>query len=213
MEYAQVIMCIISAVLSALIAKRFLNNKSAFLAVMYGLLAFGLLFISLEEISWGQRLFNINNPEYFDHHNLQNEISLHNLDSVHPQLNKLYWFVGAFGGFGWLILLMFTSKTKAEHQHILNYIIPDWFISPYFFFLFFFYFFYPLLDYFSAYFISIGLEKLCIGNFLLWRDQEVGELLLYMGFLIFTAYNFLRLGYSSPTTLNTTDKTISFKEW
>jgi hypothetical protein len=38
-----------------------------------------LLFIAAEEISWGQRIFYIATPEIIAEHNVQNEVTLHNL--------------------------------------------------------------------------------------------------------------------------------------
>jgi hypothetical protein len=38
--------------------------------ILYGLLAIGLMFTSLEEISWTQRIFDIANPAYYELNNL-----------------------------------------------------------------------------------------------------------------------------------------------
>lgn len=44
----------------------------------FSLLALACLYVAGEEISWGQRLFNIPTPEFFSDHNLQQETNLHN---------------------------------------------------------------------------------------------------------------------------------------
>ncbi len=43
------------------------------------LAGFMFLFGAGEEISWGQRIFNIETPEFFKKHNAQKEMNLHNL--------------------------------------------------------------------------------------------------------------------------------------
>jgi hypothetical protein len=57
-----------------------------FTAVMLGILFF---FAAGEEISWGQRIFNIQSGEYFLEHNKQGETNLHNLVVGGEDLNIL----------------------------------------------------------------------------------------------------------------------------
>ena len=69
-------------------------------------LLFGLAFLfgAGEEISWGQRLFNIESPEFFLEHNAQEEINLHNTVIYGTKINKL-----VFGkGIGIMMLLYLT---------------------------------------------------------------------------------------------------------
>ena len=63
-EYAQAIFYLLSSILSILISIHFLKHRIALHGVLYGILAIGLLLISLEEMSWGQRIFKIENPDY-----------------------------------------------------------------------------------------------------------------------------------------------------
>ena len=44
----------------------------------YCLLALACFYVAGEEISWGQRIFNIESPDFFKKHNLQGETTLHN---------------------------------------------------------------------------------------------------------------------------------------
>jgi len=180
-EYTQAFFYFLSSMLSSYVSIKFLKNKLAWHGLLYGMLAIGLLFISLEEISWGQRMFNIASPAYFESHNVQQEISLHNLDVLQSKLHKIYILLGAYGAFAWILASLFLSGLKANDSHIVNFVVPDWFISSYFFFTF---LIYVLFDY-----ISPPYE----GGFLLWRDQEPVELLLSLGFFSFVASNYLRL--------------------
>ncbi len=45
----------------------------------FAVLALALFYTVMEEISWGQRIFGIESPEFFKRHNLQREINLHNM--------------------------------------------------------------------------------------------------------------------------------------
>lgn len=180
-EYTQAFFYFLSSILSFFVSINFLKNKIGMLGVLYLILAIGLLFTSLEEISWGQRIFHIANPDYFEKHNVQNEISFHNLDVVQPLLHKIYILTGAYGAFAWLFALPFVSRANEKRRYILNFVVPDWFISSYFFFVF---FIYTVFDYIIMPYA---------GGFLLWRDQEPIELLLSIGFLFFMATNYINL--------------------
>jgi len=72
---------------------KLLHKKSKwFLFVTLGLGLF-LFFAAGEEISWGQRIFGIKTPEYFQQHNAQQETNLHNLVVGGVRLNKLIFSV------------------------------------------------------------------------------------------------------------------------
>ncbi len=72
-EWAQVFLFATTMLLSARLACHKLRERWFF-----ALLALACFYVVGEEISWGQRLFNIATPEFFQQHNLQNETNLHN---------------------------------------------------------------------------------------------------------------------------------------
>lgn len=185
-EYAQTLFYFLSSILSILVSRKFLKNMLAVHAVLYGMLAIGFLFISLEEISWGQRIFSITNNDYFEQHNVQHEISLHNLNMIQPLLHPIYILIGAYGAFAWLIVRPLVSREKMKCGHIVNFVVPDWFISSYFFFVFF-------ID------ILFHFIKPYLGGFLLWKDEEPAELLLSLGFLFFVITNYLRVPFPNDS--------------
>lgn len=170
-EYLQALFYFSAFIFTFLTSISFFKNRLLLLGILYGFLTVALLFVSLEEISWGQRIFSIGNPDYFAQHNVQNELTLHNLDTVQPILHSLYILIGFYGAFAWLFVKRFIPMAKSQCNNLLNYIIPDWFISSYFFFLF---IAYILIDWFW------------IG----WLHQELAELLLSLGFLFFSVINF-----------------------
>jgi len=171
-EYLQVMNYFLASVMAFLTARIFFRKKINLLAAAYFLLAFILLFVSFEEVSWGQFLFNISLPEFFSRNNAQGELTIHNLYFLQSKLSFIYILTGIYGAFAWIINFLFFSSKKTNFTKILNFIIPEWFLSPYFFFCFFIYFLF--------FFIHPGED-----TFLLWRDQEIAELLLSSGFLFF----------------------------
>ncbi|TYR37590.1 hypothetical protein FXV77_06220 [Sphingobacterium phlebotomi] len=53
------------------------------------LIAVFSLFVAGEEISWGQRLFNVESPEFFKDNNAQGETNLHNMVVSGKKVNKI----------------------------------------------------------------------------------------------------------------------------
>jgi len=53
--------------------------------IFFLLLGFLFLFGAGEEISWGQRIFNIETPDSFKEKNIQGELNIHNLDIFHSK--------------------------------------------------------------------------------------------------------------------------------
>lgn len=54
----------------------FVKSKNIFFLLLF----IALFFAAGEEISWGQRLFNIETPEKFMENNVQDELTIHNLN-------------------------------------------------------------------------------------------------------------------------------------
>ena len=191
-EYAQAFFYLLSSIFAFMVAIRFFKNRYRLHGILYAILGVGLIFAAGEEISWGQRIFDIENPAYFSSHNAQAELTLHNLAAFQPHLHNMYILLGLYGTFGWF----FISRVKIKREHIFNFVVPDWFISSYFFFI--------LLVY--TYFEKVipigvdifGFENLFIGGFLHWRDQEPAELILSLGFLVFAVANDIKTGKMFP---------------
>lgn len=47
--------------------------------LFFGILALSCFYVTMEEISWGQRILNLSTPEFFEKHNIQKETNFHNL--------------------------------------------------------------------------------------------------------------------------------------
>lgn len=70
-------------------------KKSTFKLCVYFFIALCAFFIAMEEISWGQRVFDIQTPEVMQEMNLQNETNLHNLKVGNIRINRILTRVGA----------------------------------------------------------------------------------------------------------------------
>jgi len=75
-----------------------------------------------EEISWGQRIFNLQTPDFFINHNLQNETNIHNLKIFDIKLNQwlftygmLMVFITYFSLPYWIDKHRFIRKTISQY--------------------------------------------------------------------------------------------------
>lgn len=69
--------------------KKEVKQKSWKFKSVWFIIALFSLFVAGEEISWGQRIFQIETPEFFQQHNAQNETNLHNMMIGEYKINKI----------------------------------------------------------------------------------------------------------------------------
>ncbi|MEW6363188.1 MAG: hypothetical protein AB1714_00965 [Acidobacteriota bacterium] len=178
-EYAQSAIYFLASMITACSVKRFFGSGRRGAAVLYVLLAVGLMFVACEEISWGQRLFNLGAPELFRRNNYQQELTIHNMAPVQGYLHWIYIAVGFYGSFLWLVVPHLRSQIPTSTVRLF---VPDWYISSYFI---------PVFAVYSCYealfrvAVRCGLDSFRLGGFFVWRDQEPAELILALGFLLF----------------------------
>jgi len=83
------------------------KSKNAGFIAVWAFLALVCFFGAGEEISWGQRIFNIESSEWFKQNNAQQETNLHNLVVEGKKVNKIIF--SALLGLSLLVyLLVFT---------------------------------------------------------------------------------------------------------
>jgi hypothetical protein len=164
--------------------------------VAYLVLAIGLFFVAMEEVSWAQNFLDFDTPDYIYDRNTHEETNLHNMDFVQPVLHYVYILVGAFGAFAWLAL----PRPRQEHDlHPLRFLVPDPMLMPLFLAVVAVYGYFEFLaphleawsgsDWFEP---RVRMEPGYPGGGILWRDQEPAELLLSLGFLGFVLLNLAR---------------------
>lgn len=190
-EYTQAVSYFLAAMLSLLVSLGFHRSRMLAPAFLNGLLSFVLFFMSMEEISWGQRIIGFELPRYFAEHNVQDEITLHNLDVIHPRLHTIFSLLGIYGAFGCAFAYRFAPGLMSDRESLLRYAVPEWFAASYFFLSA---FMYIVLSYIVPLDSTHAIGKFINTEFFFWRDLEVAELFLSLGFLVFALTNYVRYG-------------------
>ncbi|MDF1518124.1 MAG: hypothetical protein P1P79_09270 [Lutibacter sp.] len=88
-EFASATFLLISSLLLSVRFFKLFKHKDLFWKI--GILAMAIVFFfgAGEEISWGQRIFNVESSQYFIENNAQGESNLHNLVIEDTKINKL----------------------------------------------------------------------------------------------------------------------------
>lgn len=110
----------------------FLKKKDKFLAIVFLILSIGLFVVAGEEISWGQRILEIQTPKELAQRNLQEEITIHNIDVLFGLVYRGYMAIGLVGGLLWMTKNKLKKKLFLPLNQITNIFIPDWYLSIYF---------------------------------------------------------------------------------
>lgn len=177
-EYLQAIGYFSTGVIFILIAIKGSGAGPRLQRIFFLIAGLGVLMISMEEISWGQRLFGIKTPDWFRSHNIQNEISIHNLAPVQRTIHFFYALAGFVLSFGWIPFRYNFQFIKMSPCIIsfVRLIRPRWFLMAYFL---------PLFAFYT--FLLITGDP---GKYFSFNDQEITELLLSLGLFL---YSFLIL--------------------
>ena len=117
----------IATVAAGASAARLARGGATAAAILLGLGAVGLVFITGEEIAWGQRMFGIVTPESLAAVNKQNELTLHNISAIQHALTFAMLLVGAWGAA--MPLLIAAPCPSLEEPGITSLIIPPFFAS------------------------------------------------------------------------------------
>lgn len=179
LEYIQFFLYILSGIFTIKIVKRLIELKeSKFKIIAFSVLAILFFFIAFEEISWGQRILNIETPESIASNNIQGELTIHNLAPLQLKMHFAYIAIGIYG-----ISSRFLLKKIFPKQYLkLRIFTPDYFLFPYFLFAIVFWF---LVSYFPAPLSFMS------GNIMpLWKWQELFEMYVAMAFFFYAVYAF-----------------------
>jgi len=171
-EYGTSLAFLLSALFTFTTGQDLLKNGEKFLGYFYYLISAGFFLVSMEEISWGQKLIGLKSSDFFETYNSQAEITLHNLVWVNEYMDKGLMFVALIAGVSWIAYRLIS---KSKNNYRIKYIIPRWFLTS--FFLIVFVFFY-LIEYVQTWNASIA------------TFQEAIELVFSLGCLNFVLSNF-----------------------
>lgn len=192
LENAQAVAYALAGLLAFVSAGALLRRGHRRLALLNALLGGALLFVCMEEISWGQRIFDVATTEWFARRNTQHELTLHNLAPVQKLIHAGYIAIGLYGGLGWL----FVRRSSLPAADPRRFCTADPAASVYFLALA---FVYLLLGRAGAWAADVfGLVHLHVGDLLVWRDQEPAETMGALGFLAVTASNLAKARRLQP---------------
>lgn len=92
---------------------------------LYALFAILAVFVALEELSYGQHLLGYEAPEWFQHHNKQDELNVHNLhDNAASDGLRLVTNIG-FPAFCIALPLLYRGRSRAwKPGHWTYYLLP-----------------------------------------------------------------------------------------
>lgn len=177
------IACLISLNISIV----YYRKKRTLFCTMYMMLATGFVFIAMEEISWGQRMFNVATPEILAKYNYQGEMNLHNADWF--PLHWLFIIVGLYGAFARFVI---PKNVKIRYRSTVDLFVPAYYLFFYFFVV-------------GGLYVYYGVSSIAVtvfgewvgwgeGRFMHGKDQEPAEFLLSCGFLLFVTINKWRQG-------------------
>ena len=116
-EWVTVGLFVMAAVASVLNARALRRLGHRRLGLFHALLAALFLFVALEEISWGQRIFDWSTPEAISSINYQNETTIHNLsnfDRVSNSMTVVAAVLATAGGLVRLALHLMRRVTTAD---------------------------------------------------------------------------------------------------
>ncbi len=138
-----------------------------------------ILFIfSMEEISWGQMIFNWGSPEVINKFNIQNETNLHNIMFIHDKSWIILFCLFSLCLILSLIGFQLRKKQRIKLGSTSDIIFPLGCCSSYFA---------------IASIIYLGVVLLKAGIFIPFlhtREQEMGELFFAIGVFIHSSYIF-----------------------
>ncbi|MGH8195355.1 MAG: hypothetical protein ACREQ8_13300 [Woeseiaceae bacterium] len=171
------------------LATRLWRDRRSVLAALYGVLAVGMLVMMMEEISWGQRILNLENPEFFREHSTKEEINIHNLQEF--PLGPAFITVGFYGAFSrWLVPGSVRRRFPSEAKLLTpRFAIATCFLPTFAFYTYWEYWYYTVVRPLG---ITIRRSYPWEGGFITGKEQEIVEFLLAMGFLIFVFNNWQR---------------------
>jgi hypothetical protein len=177
------------------ITRALYRQDRGFYAFLYLGLSAVLLWVCLEEISYGQRIFGFTSPEAFVEYNKQAEVNIHNIAS-NRMLHLGFMLVGAYGALAALVVPRFRDQEMAFARTLF---VPELYLAPHFvpaLALFSYYEIWskPLVSTFGDRFgFTLAVRGVDGNYFMHIGDQETPELSLAIAFLLFVSVKRWRL--------------------
>jgi len=128
-EWLTVVFLLLAAVFSILQAA--MSRRGVYRFVWFFILfAIACCFFAVEEISWGQRLFGVDSPEYFMTYSDQQEINVHNV--VNKTFSVRTKHIAAWALLGYGVALPILARSRWVHSKLnkLGIVIPPEVLIP-----------------------------------------------------------------------------------
>jgi len=181
-EYLTFIVYIIAFIVSILVANSLKKFKKKRAAILFFIFALVFIFVAIEEISWGQRIFGFETSGIFLE-STQGELNIHDLRPFEYFEDPSFIIVGFVGGLLWILFLKSSNENPSSFK---TYFVPGWYLMTYFIPVSIFYLVLNLAP------PEVTIQGISWG-FLFSRDQEPFEFILALGLLGFVFSNFIKL--------------------
>jgi len=162
-----------------LAVKMYREKVSVFKIIFTFLITLFLLFVALEETSWGQWIFDFKSPRYFKLYNLQRETNIHNMGGLH----LLFEYIRALIGVGGIVSI-FLNRYKAFYYISSPFVLITSFAVITFFSSF---------DVYNYYYPARSIYNELSFWWFIKSNMEIIELLISISAFIFLLGNIKRL--------------------
>ena len=175
-EWSSFVFLIASSFLLFKAAKRWRNSVARWLLFAT---SSGTFMIGMEEMSWGQMIFNWETPSLFAEYNIQDETGLHNLWFVHDHTWTIASIIMSIAFALSVISGVLRLAGRVKKRSLTDILLPLGCTTSYFFVA-------------SIFSWCTVIEKSGIDLiYFHTREQEIGELFFYSGILIHAMYLYL----------------------
>jgi hypothetical protein len=188
-ETLQVFIYITAFAISIIVAARQARAGKRLIALLFLGLSMALFFLIGEELSWGQRIFNWETSSGLASVNKQGETNLHNIYGVGSTFKWVQLLVGAYGTVLPVVVMIWSVPKR--YQEVADAIIPHYSLVTYFLPMFVWRTYRNLLEPPEEYYFVVA------------EYNEVIELILATGFLLFVIFQLRRLSAQSHRTQST----------
>jgi len=177
LEWAQFACFVVACLAGAGVARFRFRAAHRWQAAMFAVFAAAMFFGAGEEISWGQRILDLETPEYLGTVNKQNEITLHNVGSTLSVLKLVMLLGSALAASAYLVnKRLRLERFWADADHLF---VPPFFLA-------------------SAFLVVFGYQLvrhvlLPESGFTVTRYGEWSEFCLAFGIAAFVVLNYRRL--------------------
>jgi len=187
-EWLQVIAWVGAIVFTARLVMRLSQRRDFLFVALYGTLLVAMIFIVLEEVSYGQRIFGFATPEELLAINRQGESNVHNINGVQTMFSWAMFIVGAYG----TMLPLLAIRQWGGYSRwplFVQRLVPHWVLLPHFLLLLVWRTYRNLFEPVQEFYFTIS------------RFGEVTELVLALAFLTFCWHQW-RMSARAPTMMS-----------